>query len=91
MFVCDVANHKVFSKLKVSRNVPVKFGVFARRSSILFVNSVESVIKCDYSTPPYCIAMTEQMTWSCAITSACSLFQAAFHEAGLPCGRWDRP
>ncbi|EGD76392.1 hypothetical protein PTSG_07515 [Salpingoeca rosetta] len=47
MFVCDVANHKVLSKLKVSRNVPVKFGVFARRSSILFVNSVESVIKAD--------------------------------------------
>ncbi|EGD81843.1 hypothetical protein PTSG_02558 [Salpingoeca rosetta] len=48
--VCDVADHKVLSKLKVSRNAPVKFGVFARRSSILFVNSVESVIKCDYST-----------------------------------------
>ncbi|EGD78049.1 hypothetical protein PTSG_12810 [Salpingoeca rosetta] len=45
VFVCDVADHKVLSKLKVSRNVPVKFGVFARRSSILFVNSVESVIK----------------------------------------------
>ncbi|EGD75351.1 hypothetical protein PTSG_06427 [Salpingoeca rosetta] len=64
VFVCDVADHKVLSKLKVSRNVPVKFGVFARHSSVLFVNSVESVIKCDYSTPPYCIAMTEQMTWS---------------------------
>ncbi|EGD79270.1 hypothetical protein PTSG_09688 [Salpingoeca rosetta] len=57
------ALREVLSKLKVSRNVPVKFGVFARRSSILFVNSVESVIKCDYSTPRYCIAMTEQMTW----------------------------
>ncbi|EGD80399.1 hypothetical protein PTSG_10653 [Salpingoeca rosetta] len=48
--VCDVANHKVLSKLKVSRNAPVKFGVFARHSSVLLVNSVESVIKCDYST-----------------------------------------
>ncbi|EGD81092.1 hypothetical protein PTSG_13135 [Salpingoeca rosetta] len=48
--VCDVANRKVLSKLKVSRNVPVKYSVFARHSSILFVNSVESVIKCDYST-----------------------------------------
>ncbi|EGD74109.1 hypothetical protein PTSG_06119 [Salpingoeca rosetta] len=51
-------------KLKVSRNAPVKFGIFARHSSVLLVNSVESLIKCDYSTPPYCIAMTEQMTWS---------------------------
>ncbi|EGD77420.1 hypothetical protein PTSG_08518 [Salpingoeca rosetta] len=50
VFVCDVANRKVLSKLKVSRNVPVKYSVFARHSSVLFVNSVESVIKCDYST-----------------------------------------
>ncbi|EGD79557.1 hypothetical protein PTSG_10407 [Salpingoeca rosetta] len=53
VFVCDVANHNVLSKLKVSRNAPVKFGVFARHSSVLLVNSVESVIKCDYSTEQF--------------------------------------